>query len=253
MKQQLKRFFFPIRKLAAQFVRVELSTPKDPIIYNAAHLVASEKIEGDYLEFGVFAGASFVKAYHTIKSVFELFQTTHAGRTREDVAEIANVWDGMRFFAFDSFQGLPDLTGVDLQSREFEKGKYASSEDAFLQSVARAGMPLSKVVTVPGWFDDTCNDATVRKHCMKKAAIIHIDCDLYESAKTALEFVKPLITNGTIIIFDDWFCFRGNPNLGEQRAFYEWKVTMPEWFFTEYHKDGPWRNSFIIGKRVSTE
>lgn len=92
----------------------------------------------------------------------------------------------------------------------------------------RAGMPISR--------EDP------RYHTL---SIIHVDCDLYSSAKTVLEFVKPLLVDGTIIIFDDWYCFRGNPNLGEQRAFNEWRATMPDWSFTQYQKEGPWRNSFI--------
>jgi O-methyltransferase len=73
---------------------------------------------------------------------------------------------------------------------------------------------------------------------MKKAAIIHVDCDLYASAKIALEFVKPLLVDGTVIIFDDWYCFRGKSEFGEQCAFNEWITTLPDWSFTEYQKEG---------------
>ncbi|MGH9471088.1 MAG: hypothetical protein ACRD1N_12200, partial [Terriglobia bacterium] len=49
--------------------------------------------------------------------------------------------------------------------------------------------------------------------------------------------------------FDDWYCFRGNPDLGEQRAFREWAQSKPEWYFTEYQKEGPSRNSFIVSRK----
>lgn len=39
----------------------------------------------------------------------------------------------------------------------------------------------------------------------------------------ALEFVTDLLVDGTILIFDDWFLFRGRSDRGEQRAFAEWK------------------------------
>lgn len=83
---------------------------------------------------------------------------------------------------------------------------------------------------------------------MKAAAALHIDCDLYESTEVALSFVGPLLVDGTILIFDDWYCFKGNPDLGEQRAFKEWAEGQKKWRFTEYHKEGPWRNSFIANR-----
>ena len=243
MKQTLKRILYPFRILAARFVNI------DAIIHKAAIIIAAEKVEGDYLEFGVFAGSSFIQSYHIIKGVFEQQQKLHAGRTEEDAAEIRRIWDNMRFFAFDSFQGLPEPDGFDKETSDFAMGKYTCTENTFRENLVKAGVSLGKVVTIAGWFEETCTEETIRKYIMKKASIIHVDCDLYASAKTTLEFVKPLLTDGTIIVFDDWYCFRGNPNLGEQRAFNEWKATMTDWIFTEYQKEGPYRNSFIASKR----
>jgi hypothetical protein len=31
-----------------------------------------------------------------------------------------------------------------------------------------------------------------------------VDCDLYESARRVLEFVEPLLADGSILLFDDW-------------------------------------------------
>ncbi len=159
--------------------------------------------------------------------------------------DIQTLWSDMRFFAFDSFEGLPALRGVDVESRDFAEGQYAFGADEFLSNVASRGVDLTKVITVPGWFDQTCNSGTISKFEMRRASIVHIDCDLYESTRTVLDFIRPLIVDGTVLIFDDWFCFRGNPNLGEQRAFLEWAESLPDWTFVEYQKEGPWRNSFI--------
>jgi O-methyltransferase len=249
MKQTLKRALYPVRKIAAGFVNINPANSDNTIISKAANIIAPEKVEGDYLEFGVFAGASFIRSYHMIKDVFKAHQKLHAGRTEDDAAEIKRIWDNMRFFAFDSFQGLPEPNGVDKETNSFATGKYTCTENSFHENLVKAGVPLCKVVIIAGWFEETCTEETIKKFAMKKASIIHVDCDLYASARTALEFVKPLLTDGTIIIFDDWYCFRGNPNLGEQRAFNEWKATMTDWIFTEYQKEGPWRNSFIASKR----
>lgn len=251
MKQILKRILYPVRKLAARFVNIDEVTSDNTIIYKSAMIIAAEMVEGDYLEFGVFAGSSFIRSYHVIKSAFEQLQKLHAGRTEEDAADTKRIWDNMRFFAFDSFQGLPKLDGVDKEGRGFAGGKYSCTENTFLENLVKAGVPLDKVVIISGWFNEICTEETIRKYGMRKASIIHIDCDLYASAKKALEFVKFFLTDGTIIIFDDWYCFRGNPNLGEQKAFNEWKATMTDWIFTEYQKEGPWGISFIATSLAS--
>ncbi|WP_044252706.1 hypothetical protein [Isosphaera pallida] len=78
--------------------------------------------------------------------------------------------------------------------------------------------------------------------------MIDVDCDLYSSAKVVLEFITPLMVDGTILIFDDWYCFRGHPQRGERAAFAEWSAGLPHWVFKEYQKEGSWRMSFIANR-----
>jgi len=56
-----------------------------------------------------------------------------------------------------------------------------------------------------------------------------IDCDLYSSAKQALDFCAPLIVGQTIIFFDDWGggTSLDKENLGEKRAFLEFLQANP--------------------------
>ena len=49
----------------------------------------------------------------------------------------------------------------------------------------------------------------------------------------------PLLTDGTVVIFDDWYSFRGNPNLGEQRACKESVASNPGCTLTVYQREGP--------------
>jgi hypothetical protein len=225
---------------------------ENTIIYKAATIIAAEKVEGDYLEFGVYEGDSIIESYRTMKAVFAHHQRVHDGRTAEDAWRIRNVWEKLRLFAFDSFQGLPATRGIDKHTSDFAQGKYACSEERFRRQLSRHRVDTSKVITVPGWFDETCLPATIAKYDIRKAAVVHIDCDLYSSTKTVLNFVTPLLTDGTVLIFDDWYCFRGHPELGERRAFQEWSAQQRDWVFTEYQKQGPWANSFIANRRNLT-
>ncbi len=163
-----------------------------------------------------------------------------------DARERQEIWDRMRFFAFDSFEGLPELEGIDKDNRDFSKGQYAAGVDEVRRNLVRAGVPEDRVVFVSGWFDETCTPATIEKHNIRKAAVIWVDCDLYHSAKSVLNFVTPLVQDGTVIVFDDWYSFRGNPRRGEQRAFSEWRETLNGYTFAEYQKEGPWRVAYLV-------
>ena len=70
-----------------------------------------------------------------------------------------------------------------------------------------------------GWFRDTLP-------CLPREtrfSLVHIDCDLYQSAKDVLDycFSSGMIENGAAIFFDDWNCNAANAALGERRAWAE--------------------------------
>lgn len=234
--------------------QAEIVPSASTIIYKAAQILSAELVEGDYLEFGVFNGSSFIKAFKTVKQVYEERYTEYidaAGLySAEYKAEVNRIWNNMRFFAFDSFQGLPSLNDLDNESKIFSKGKFSFSLEDFKINLENNSVDMNKVEIVPGWFEETCCQETIDRRDMKHASIVYVDCDLYESAKTVLNFIEPLMVDGTVLIFDDWYCFRGNPNLGEQCAFREWSQVLDNWTFTEYQKEGAWRNSFIANKKI---
>ncbi|MDH6058059.1 TylF/MycF/NovP-related O-methyltransferase [Umezakia ovalisporum] len=224
---------------------------KNSLILKAARFVACEMIEGDYLEFGVYQGASYIKAYHALKKQFEDRMSLHIGGDAEEMHQKTRqvIWDNMRFFAFDSFQGLPKLTPEDSGTNDLTQGQYAYPVEQFVENTTNAGMPSDKSVIVEGWFEDICIAETAQKHKLKKASIIWIDADLYSSTKSVLKFIIPFLQDGTVIIFDDWFSFRGSPYLGVQKAFNEWKNEhCLEFSFNEYQKEEWKRISFIASK-----
>ena len=219
------------------------------LMEKVALLQISAKVEGDYLEFGVFQGASFIESYHALHNAHRLMiRGLGVSTTPEDAKEWQEIWERSRFFAFDSFEGLPELEGIDQDTKDFAKGKFAAGIEEFRGNIAGQGVPLDRVTCIPGWFDQTCVPATIEAHGLRKASVIWIDCDLYHSTKSVLDFVVPLLQDGTILIFDDWYCFRGNPQRGEQRAFAEWRGTLPGYTFSEYQKEGPFRNSFVVSE-----
>lgn len=220
------------------------------LIQKVARFVACEMIAGDYLEFGVYQGQSFLAAYKALSQAFQSrIDEIGANATQQQSHQRQQIWDAFRFIAFDSFEGLPELKGVDKDTKDFQPGQYAASTNEFEAKLDEHGVPVDSRVIVPGWFDETCTSATRERYQMKQAAVVWIDCDLYESAKTALSFLTPMLQDGTVIVFDDWYAYRGNPDRGEQRAFAEWLETIPDYSATPFQKEGVWRNSFIMSRR----
>lgn len=249
----MKKILNPIRRIVGRFVlNTELTDRLDDlqlrstILYKSARIIAAEKIKGDYLEFGVFSGGNFAFAYSAIQAAFGHASARNEWNTEQDIVQRQRIWQEMRFFAFDSFQGLPALGNIDSISRDFAAGKYACPESWFRQNISARGVPLEKVTCVSGWFDQLPTSDVVRSNGLKTAALVYIDCDLYESTRPVLEFITPLLVDGSIIIFDDWYNFKGSPDLGEQRACREWLERHSELTLSEYQKEGPWKNSFIV-------
>ena len=203
-------------------------SPRGEMLNKTMEYVRFSKMEGDYLEFGVYVGKSFVSAYHLAQ---------HQGLK------------DMRFYAFDSFEGLPKLKGEDSED-VFSKGDYSCGVDRFKEILSSKEVDLNKVTTIAGWYDNTLNDEAKKHLKIKKAAVIWVDCDLYESTVPVLDFITDYVQDGTVLIFDDWYCFRGNPNKGEQKAFREWLEKNPSITANEYQKFHWSGNSFILNREA---
>lgn len=204
---------------------------------------------GDYLEFGVFEGASIVQSYNAAQRIFQRMENGDWDVGHRDIDKktiYRDAWKKMRFIGFDTFEGMPALNEIDSKYDMFEEGTFLTTLDKCRGNIEKGGVPKERVELVKGRFEDTLNEQTSKSLELKAVSIVNIDCDLYSSALEALDFVTPYLQDGSIIIFDEWYHYKGNPSLGEQRAFHEWKSKNPQFTLNEFHKEGPYRNSFIV-------
>jgi O-methyltransferase len=196
------------------------------------------QIAGDYLEFGVFQGDTLVQTYRNIAAAAHYFENNLASAI--DTRELRKT----RLFGFDSFEGMPAATGPD-RAAGFSKGVLACSEEEVRKRLRKKRVNMSTVELVKGFYQDTLTAETKARLGLRVASIVHIDCDYYESARLVLEFITDLLVDGSIIVFDDWWLFKGHPDRGEQRAFSEW-VAKYGIRASEFVKTTA--NSFIIHK-----
>lgn len=163
----------------------------------------SLKIEGDILEFGTFTG-------FTARILATLMRERQVDS---------------KLFLFDSFEGLPEIVS------DVDKYSYHVHEDRIWAQGVMQLKPgvekkifakLSKVINpknlkiIKGYYKDTL--AANLKGV--KAKIIHIDCDLYESAKIVLDKLieNNVLQDGTLVFFDDYNTNRANSDMGERKV-----------------------------------
>jgi Methyltransferase domain len=145
----------------AMFDAVGFDSPSEVL----AFAIDAAKIEGHYLEFGVFTGGT--------------------------IRFIAGKIPGHIIHGFDSFQGLPDdWSGYNLGRRAFDM---------------RGRLPKvpSNVRLHRGWFEDTIRPWLDENP--GPVAFIHVDCDLYTSTRTIFTLLAERIVPGTVILFDEYF------------------------------------------------
>lgn len=184
------------------------------------------RLTGDYLEFGVYGGWSLTAAYYLARK----HGLSH-----------------MRFIGFDSFDGLPPMQDVDgYPFKQFSEGQLRCDQVTVERNLRRDGVDMSRVRLVKGWYSDTLTAQTREQLGLRQAAVVWIDCDLYKSTVHALDFIAPVLQDGTVLIMDDWFLFRAHPERGERRAFTEWLERHPGIQVTPFAKAGWHEASFIV-------
>ena len=147
------------------------------------YLIPKTKKNGSFLEFGVYKGKS-------IKIISKL-----VGKRSSKIVH-----------GFDSFEGLPeDWFGFnDVKGRFNLNGKEPDVPE---------NVKLHK-----GWFNDVIPKFLVEND--DSVSLLHIDSDLYSSAKTVLDLLRERIVVNTIIVFDEYFNYP-NWQKGEFKAFQE--------------------------------
>jgi O-methyltransferase len=183
-------------------------------------------LRGDYFEFGLWRGRTFLQA-HRMKRL--------------------NHFQNMHLWGFDSFQGLPEVKPT--ENEIWSGGQFACSEPEFRSILARNGVRPEEFTLVPGYYQDSLNDALHARIAGRVAAIVYIDCDLYKSTVPVLAFMEPYLTSGTIVCFDDFYCYCGRPDEGEQRALAEFLQTNPAIEFQRFLTYSPAGQSFIVYRK----
>jgi O-methyltransferase len=134
-------------------------------------VLATAKVDGDLAEVGVFRGGT--------------------------ARVICEAKGNRPLHLFDTFEGLPEPGQIDTA---FRKGEYACS----LERVKAFLTDCPAVEYYKGRFPGTASSLGNRAF-----SFVHLDVDLYESTREALEFFYPRLQQGGIIVSHDYVEFPG--------------------------------------------
>tara|TARA_B100001758_G_C18299012_1_gene551294 strand:- start:407 stop:1120 length:714 start_codon:yes stop_codon:yes gene_type:complete len=164
------------------------------------YLSAIEEIKGDYLEFGVFTGSSFC---HSIRCCRSLLKYN---------PDLKNT----NFYGFDSFEGFGKLENH--ESHPFYTDQNFKTNYEHVYNRVKKASKGFNFKLIKGFFSDSLKDGPLSLG-IKYARIIFIDSDTYSSANDAFNFLTSIIQEGTYIIIDDFYSYRGNSKKGVSLAF----------------------------------
>lgn len=163
-----------------------LSYPRLAMLYDLASNLEGRKINGSFVECGVWNGGS-------------------AGI----IAAVAKRNRNRHVWLFDSWVGLPEPSERDI-SYNLESGRKGMAlgfEEKVTELIfQKLKLDSKRIHLVKGWFIDTL---PIHKKDMGTIALLHLDCDWYESIKLCLEQLYDSVVSGGFIVIDDYGYWEG--------------------------------------------
>jgi O-methyltransferase len=129
------------------------------------------------------------------------------------IASMAEVLGNTRrYLLFDSFEGLPRPKPIDgkaaLEWQNNKEGAFYFDNCKAEIEFAQLAMRMADVKTadfIKGWFAETIPNYKE----IEQIAVLRLDCDWYDSVMTCLEKFFPHVSNGGLILIDDYFTWDG--------------------------------------------
>lgn len=192
--------FTPEELATIEKVRQHTSSSAERItgLVNAVKYLVENRLEGAFVECGVWRGGSMMAAMYTLLQL---------GDTSRD------------FYLLDTYEGMSAPTEKDvmfdgqkakdiLDATEKAEGPgnywcWASIEDV-RQSVLSTGYPEKKIHLIKGKVEDT-----LPAQAPERIALLRLDTDWYESTRHELVHLYPRLCDHGVLILDDYGHWQG--------------------------------------------
>lgn len=166
--------------------------------YSMGKHVNDNLIEGDIVECGLAAGSNFA------------FMMIGCDDSKNQL--------NRTYWGFDSFQGIQlgnkkDVTqpGIGLITHNTDvsdedllvsSGITSYSKQQVVSNLSNWNMLNHEINLIEGWIQKSLTDSVISQ--ISKIAVLRLDMDMYDPTKFALNKLYPLVSEGGVIIIDDW-------------------------------------------------
>ncbi|QEN07949.1 macrocin O-methyltransferase [Oceanispirochaeta crateris] len=181
--------FLKIWELVSPYTMISME--RAYALYSGIKHLLTRRIEGDFVECGVWKGGSCMLMAMTLLS---------------QKAEPRPIW------LYDTFAGMTEpgeedriaSTGEPVSER-WHEGWWAAGTAMVEQHLSLTGYPMDLFHIVQG---DVCE--TLNSQAPDKPALLRLDTDWYASTKKELEVLYPRLCKGGLLIIDDYGHFSGS-------------------------------------------
>ncbi len=170
-------------------------------IKKAFYLTTIGGIEGDYIEFGVFTGSSMSCALRSART-----------------SRLGKISQTRRFFGFDSFEGFGKIS-EEHDHLFFNDENFSVNIVDVQKRLNRIKKPNQELKLIKGFYSDTLDTKNPSNYKIEKSSVILIDCDFFQASVSCFKFISSIIQEGTIIIIDDFYSYKGHSKKGTYGAF----------------------------------
>jgi O-methyltransferase len=181
------KYYDPEVKTVLKHAGLRMKLSEYLMVYHLAQSQVS--VKGDYVELGIFHGDS--------------------------AALICEAKGNKVLHCIDTFEGLPEVQKID--SRVYNKGMYRAS----VEQVTKRLSKFRNVKIYKGLFSE--KSFLIKD---KVFSFVHLDCDIYESMKQAIDFFSPRLNDMGVILIHDYHMD------GIKRAVYECRRNYPNMVLT---------------------
>lgn len=165
-------------------------------LYNAVKYIVRNKVQGDFVECGVWKGGSSMIIAYTLQSVGEISRT---------------IW------LYDTYEGMSEPTEHDVFSLNGVKATHKWSEndktdkfwcESSLEEVRNnmnlTNYPADNIRFVKGKVEDT-----IPAEMPSQISLLRLDTDWYESTLHELNHLYPVLSRGGALVLDDYGSWDG--------------------------------------------
>lgn len=165
------------------------------MLINSIKYINKNNIEGDFVEAGVFRGGNLI-----------IFKELN------DTLKLNN-----KIYAYDTYEGMPkpnekldikwNNVKADWTYNHVKKNNWCKcSLDNVKSNLLTEINNLDNIIFIKGLVEDTLK---IEKNLPKKISLLRLDTDFYESTKIELEILFPRLSQGGVLVIDDYGNWKG--------------------------------------------